>query len=176
MKLSRDFICESLEIEEAKKLNSFMLLNKERFAVYLPKTLAQNLTISASKVYILRKKEEHKTQLQFTFAIKENDSKVVVGLIILKNIDRELQQAEFAYCIGEKYGGKGLTSKAVQNVIDFAFNELNITTFEIIVHKTNIGSSRVAEKNGFIWQETLLKEFTPPNKEPLDMELYILLK
>ena len=102
MKLSIDFICEPLKIQEAKSLNDLMQSNKERFATFFPKTLDQNLTFEDSKAYILRKNEEHENQSQFTFAIKESDSKAIAGLIILKNIDRELQQAEFAYCIGEK--------------------------------------------------------------------------
>ena len=45
-------------------------------------------------------------------------------------------------------------------------------TLQIIAHKTNIGSIKVAENNGFIWQRTLQNEFTPTDGEPLDMELY----
>ena len=44
--------------------------------------------------------------------------------------------------------------------------------FQIIAHKTNIGSCKVAEKCGFEWKKTLLNEYTPPNESPLDMELY----
>ncbi len=173
MKLSSDFICEPLEVQEATNLNNLMLSNKERFALFLPKTLSQNLTIDASKAYILQKNEEHKNQSQFTFAIKVNNSKNIAGLIILKNIDRILHQAEFAYCIGEKYGEKGLVSKAVQQVMTFAIDQLSIKTFIIIAHKTNIGSSKVAEKNGFTWKKTLLNEFTPKGRSSMDMELYI---
>ena len=54
----------------------------------------------------------------------------------------------------------------------FAFEELGLKTIQIIAHKTNIGSCKVAEKNGFVWKTTLLNEFTPTNEAALDMELY----
>ena len=127
-----------------------------------------------TKAYILQKNKENRNRTQFTFSIKENNSKEIAGLIILKNIDTKLQQAEFAYCIEKKYRAKGLTSKAVQQVVNFAINELSIRTFEIIVHNTNIGSCKVAEKNGFVWKKTLLNEFTPIGKPAMDMELYVL--
>lgn len=57
-------------------------------------------------------------------------------------------------------------------MIHFAFDNLNLKTLQIIAHKTNLGSVKVAEKNGFIWKKTLLNEFTPTNEVPLDMELY----
>ena len=84
----------------------------------------------------------------------------------------ETGQAEFAYCIGEEQEGKGWTTKAVKEVSNYAFNELNLKTLQIISHKTNFGSIKVAENSGFVWKRTLANEFTPTDELPLDMELY----
>jgi len=65
-----------------------------------------------------------------------------------------------------------LTSFAVKEMTNFAFENLGLKTLQIIAHKTNFGSLKVAEKNGFVWQKTLLNEFTPTNATALDMELY----
>ena len=54
----------------------------------------------------------------------------------------------------------------------YAFENLELKTLQIIAHKTNISSVRVAEKSNFTWVKTLSKSFTPPGKEALDMELY----
>ena len=61
------------------------------------------------------------------------------------------------------------TVKAISN---YAFNELNLKTLQIIAHKTNLASIKVAENNGFVWQRTLVDEFTPTYELSLDMELY----
>ena len=65
-----------------------------------------------------------------------------------------------------------MTSHAVSEMSNFAIEELKLKTLQIIAHKSNLGSCKVAMKNGFIWQRTLLDEFTPINELPLDMELY----
>ncbi len=172
MILTNDFSLEPLTIEDASSLHQLMISNAERFGLYLPKTLAQNSSLEKSQSYILRKNQEHVDKSQFTFAIKEKITNVIAGLIILKNIDNKIRQAEFAYGIGVNYGGLGLTSLAVSKIIDFANRELKLNKFQIIVHKTNIGSVKVALKNNFSWSETLKEKFIPKGQEPLDMELY----
>ena len=65
-----------------------------------------------------------------------------------------------------------MVSKAVKAVLKFANNVLELNTLQIFAHKTNLGSIKVAKNNGFIWQRTLIAEFTPTNELPLDMELF----
>jgi len=176
MILTTNFILEPLKLSDAASLCNLMVSNSERFKIYLPSTLSQNLIIENSVVYIHRKNEEHQNESQYTFAIKEKESNAVAGLVILKNIDREKHQAEFAYCIGSFFGGKRLTSKSVLKVVKFATEKLGVNMFQIITHKTNIGSVKVAEKCGFSWKKTLLNEFKPKDRVSMDMELYVLEK
>ncbi|MNT85361.1 hypothetical protein D3C72_2255210 [compost metagenome] len=63
-------------------------------------------------------------------------------------------------------------TKVVKEISNYAFNELTLKTLQIISHRTNFGSVKVAENSGFVWKRTLPNEFTPTNEEPLDMELY----
>jgi ribosomal-protein-alanine N-acetyltransferase len=172
MKLTEDFNLEPLVVKDASSLYSLMVSNVERFQLFLPKTLAQNMTLEDSRVYILKKNDEHKTKSQFTFAIKEKLTNSIAGLIILKNIHKDILQAEFAYCIGEQFAGKRLTSVAVSKVIQFANKELALSRFQIIAHKTNAGSAKVALNNNFTWSKTLIDEFTPEGQSSLNMELY----
>ena len=77
-----------------------------------------------------------------------------------------------AYCIGYQYEGKGWMSNSIKALSKYAIDILGLRTLQIIAHKTNVGSIKVAENNGFSWQKTLIKEHTPPGEEALDMELY----
>ena len=172
MKLTEDFNLEPLVVKDASSLYSLMVSNTERFQLFLPKTLAQNLSLEDSKAYILRKNKEHREKSQFTFAIKEKLTKTIAGLIILKNIHPDILQAEFAYFIGKQFGGKRLTSHAVKEVLKFAYIDLGLKKFQIIAHKTNPGSAKVALNNNFTWSKTLIGEFTPKGHSPFDMELY----
>ncbi len=113
-------------------------------------------------VYSLQKAQEKKEGKQFTFTIKERNFGIIIGLIILKKIDYSKNQAEFAYCLGELSSGKGWTSEAVKAVIDYAIEHFKLHRFQIITHKSNIGSCKIAENNDFVWQRTLKNELKNP--------------
>ncbi|MEO8773814.1 MAG: GNAT family N-acetyltransferase, partial [Gelidibacter sp.] len=104
--------------------------------------------------------------------INDQHSIDIIGLIILKSLDWENKQAEFAYCIGNRFKEKGLMRTAIKATSDYVFDSMGLQTLQIIAHKTNLPSVNVALKCGFKWKETLEDEFTPLNETPLDMELY----
>ena len=97
----------------------------------------------------------------------------VVGLLILKRLDWKRGVGEFAYCIDAAFSGKGMMTETVSLMTAYAFEELGLRTLLIIAHESNRASIRVAEKCGYVWVKTLLKEHTPPDGIPLDMELYV---
>lgn len=165
------FTVNPLNTNDVNHLYKFISDNSEHLRYYFPKTLSDNETLEKSIEYIEVKNKEIAEKTNFTYAIRNNDIQIV-GLILIKKIDWNKKQGEFAYCIGSQFEGKGVTSFAVAEMTKFAIEELNLKTLQIIVHKTNLGSVKVAVNNGFVWQRTLLNEFTPTNEAPLDMELY----
>ena len=62
--------------------------------------------------------------------------------------------------------------KAITALSNYAFDHLNLKSLQIITHKSNIGSVKIAEKCNFKWIKTMPNEFTPKGESPLDMELY----
>jgi ribosomal-protein-alanine N-acetyltransferase len=166
------FKLEPLKSDDASSLNALMISNGKRFQEYLPKTLAQNLSVSDSKNYISKKTLAIKNQVEYTFAVKDIDTNQVAGLIILKNLDFEKKQGEFAYCLGTKFMGKGWMTRSVQATISFALNKLGLKHFQIITHKKNLSSILIAERCNFNWVKTLPNEFSPYGRNPIDMELY----
>jgi len=167
-----DKICE----DDASGINELMINNNLRFKRFFPKTLAQNLTFEDSKKFALLKSQEYDSKFEFTFVLEDKNLNKVVGLIILKELNWDNKQGEFAYCIDSEYEGKGLTTKAVKFLSRYAIDNLGLKTLQIVVHNSNNGSIKVAKNCGYIWQKTLINEYTPPNKSPLDMELYELKK
>ena len=172
MILSKNYIIDQLKSTDATRLHLFLLDNTARFSKFFPLTLSSNETIEKSVAYIEEKKDEIERKINFTFAIKELDSQKIAGLIIIKKIDWVDRIGELAYCIGIDFEGKGLVKKAVKAISGFAYNELDLKILQIIAHKTNVGSVKVAQNCDFIWKRTLLNEFTPTGESPLDMELY----
>ena len=167
-----NYILDKLKPTDANQLYQFLYDNQERFKLFFPVTLEMNSSLEKTKDYISIKNKEIEERTNFTLAIRDKNKEEIAGLIIIKKIDWDKKQGEFAYCIGSEFEGKGLTSFAVKEMTNFAFDELGLKTLQIIAHKTNFGSVKVAENNGFVWQSTLQNEFTPTNDTPLDMELY----
>ena len=170
------FYIDSIQENDAWNLCNLMTSNEDRFKQFFPSTLAQNLTPELSFYFTKKKVKEYQAKQEFLFTINEQQSYTLIGLVYIKELDWEVKQGEFAYCIGYQYENKGIISKAIAALSKYAFKELGIQTLQIIVHKTNVGSLRVAEKCNFVRQKTLLNEYTPPNGIPLDMELYELYK
>jgi len=162
----------AIQEKDAWKLCDFMVSNQDRFKLYLPKTLAQNLTPDLSRVFAERKVKEFQNKEELLFTLKEKETNVLVGLVYLKSFDWDKNQGEFAYCIGYQFKGKEIISKAVNELMTYAQKTLGLSLFQIIAHKTNTASVKVAENCGFKWVKTLKNGFTPTGKDPLDMELY----
>ena len=169
---SEAFYIERLQPSDALHLNKLLVSNNERLKRFLPKTLAANRTFESSKTYIKDKLRHMENQTEYVYTIKDKPSKNIAGLLILKNLDWQLKKGEFAYCIGEDFEGKGWMSEAVKMYSEFALKQLKLKTLQIIVHKNNVASLKVAENSGYLWKSTLINEFTPLNEKPLNMELY----
>jgi ribosomal-protein-alanine N-acetyltransferase len=155
---------------------NFAVTNEDRLKRYFPKTLEQNLTPDLSNIFVAKKVKQFDFKEEFLFTLKENEGHKLVGLVYIKEVDWNKKQGEFAYCIDYTFEGKGLTTETVKQLSEYAFDTLGLETLQIISHKSNIGSIKVAEGNSFTWIKTLKNEFTPPGEDPLNMELYELYK
>lgn len=149
-----------------------IVANEDRFQMYFPKTKAANLTPDLSKRFARIKADEFDKKEEFLFTVKPKDSRKIIGLIYIKELDWNKKQGEFAYCIDYGYEGKGITSKMVNKLSEYAFENLGLEILQIHTHKTNVSSVKVAEKCKFTWVKTLIGSYTPPGKDPLNMELY----
>ena len=161
-----------LQPKDALQLNKLLVSNTDRFMRYLPKTLGQNTTLESTQNYITRKIKAAKKKKVFVFIINGKHDKDIIGIIILKNLDWETKIGEFAYCIGQRFKGRGLMTMAIKATSEYAIENMGLETLQIIAHKTNLSSVKVALQSGFNWIETLEDEFMSPNGTPLDMELF----
>jgi len=166
------YYIEPIAEKDAWKLCDFIISNTERLKCYFPKTLEQNLTPDLSRNFVIKKAKEFNAKEEFLFKLKEKENRTISGLVYIKELDWNLKQAELVYCIGYQHEGKGWISTAVKALSEYAFDTLGLKTLQIIVHKTNLGSVKVAAKCGYTWQRTLPEEHTPPGENALDMELF----
>ena len=82
---------------------------------------------------------------------------------------------EPGYCIGQKWWGKGLTTEALQAVLQFGFDTLNLNRIEAQHESDNPASGRVMEKAGMI-HEGRLRQRVYNKGRYADVELYAILR
>jgi [ribosomal protein S5]-alanine N-acetyltransferase len=74
----------------------------------------------------------------------------MVGMIVLADIVREpLQLGNIGYFVSHEHNGRGLATRAVAEVVEFAFGEAELHRLEAGTLPDNVASQRVLEKNGF---------------------------
>ncbi len=95
------------------------------------------------------------------FAI-EVDGKAIGGIGIHPQTDVMRKNAELGYWLGQNYWGKGIITRAVQQMVDFGFKTFDITRIYARPYHTNIASQRVLEKAGFTleakFEKTIFKD------------------
>jgi len=104
------------------------------------------------------------------FAI-DIDGQAVGGIGIHPQADIMKKNAELGYWLGEKYWGKGIISKAIREIIPWAFNTYDITRIYARPFGSNMASQKVLEKAGFVL-EARIKENIFKNGEYLDELIY----
>jgi RimJ/RimL family protein N-acetyltransferase len=79
------------------------------------------------------------------------------GIISVKQKENAIGAID--YWVAPTYWNKGVGTTALRKAIDFAFNELRLTTIESFCLSSNIGSRKVLEKNGFVLFKEEILEF-----------------
>jgi RimJ/RimL family protein N-acetyltransferase len=90
----------------------------------------------------------------------------LLGSFSLMEIDRERGSGEIGYWVAAGARGRGIATRATRLLADWAADELGLTRIEILPHKDNTPSRRVAEKLGFRDTGTLVRPPRGPEEEP----------
>ncbi len=90
------------------------------------------------------------------FAVTLKDDDNPIGMISLicghrSNLPIPSNEGEISYWIGSNYWGQGLIPEAMRAVIQYGFEQLNLTTQWCGYYEGNEKSKRVQEKCGFRW-------------------------
>ena len=73
----------------------------------------------------------------------------IIGTICLWNFSKNNEIAEVGYDLNPIFQRKGIMSEALNYIVNFGFNTLNLSKIEAFTHIKNENSRRLLEKNGF---------------------------
>ena len=130
-----------LTADDADELVFLLTENRAHLAPFEPDRGERFYTVEG-QLERLEREDKH------AFAILDGEQ--IAGTVALSNVVRgPLQSANLGYWVAERLTGRGLATKAVGEVIPFAFAELGLHRLEAGTLVDNIASQRVLEKNGF---------------------------
>lgn len=87
--------------------------------------------------------------LRHVFAVCDATG-TAIGVTLLKDVDRQLGEAELGYWIGKPYWGAGLATAAARDTVAFAFGPLQLRALQAVCLEDNPASLRVLAKLGFV--------------------------
>ena len=122
---------------------------------YIPRPLLKSTEDALEHIAMIDAKIENSEGINWAITLK-NDSKLI-GIIGFYRIKPEHFRAEIGYMLLPAFSGNGIISEAINEVVNYGFNEIHLHSVEGIIDPNNLGSAKVLQKNGFV-KEAHLKE------------------
>lgn len=132
-----------LKIEDSKRMAT--LANNKKISDNLRDGFPNPYTIKDAEAFITKFQDQKQAK---TFGIEYN-GEYVGNIGLVPEMDVYRKSAEIGYFIGEPYWNKGITTKAINLICEFGFNNLNIVGIHCGVYEYNKASQRVLGKCGF---------------------------
>jgi RimJ/RimL family protein N-acetyltransferase len=89
------------------------------------------------------------------FAVVDAGDGSFLGLGLAFGIDREGQQLELGYVVAPEARGRGVATRTLELLTDWAFAEIDAMRIELWISANNLPSKRVAENVGYRYEGTL---------------------
>ena len=147
IRLDNDIVLRKI-VTELDYLDYFNFITKPEVSKYLS---IDDLPLSpeAAKIELDYWAKIFDRRAGFYWAIAIESSNKLIGTCGFNYWNKSHRRAEISYDLNSDYWGRGISSKAVEAVINFAAQEMQIQRIKATVANDNISSIRVLEKNVF---------------------------
>jgi len=136
----------------------FTLRSDSEINKYLDRQVSN--TIDDARNFINTVNENINKNDSLYWAITLSDKNILVGTICLFSFSDENDKCEIGYELLTNFQGQGIMKEAVEKVIDYAFNTINVQKIEAFFHRDNMRSIRLLDKFSFK-QSNELDKATP---------------
>jgi [ribosomal protein S5]-alanine N-acetyltransferase len=151
-------------------------LSRDFLTPWEPTWPPDDLTRSAFRRRLRRYAEDQRLDVSYPFFLFARDSNALIGGLTIANVRRGVAQAgSLGYWIGLPFVRRGFMTAAVHALIPFAFGSLRLHRLEAACIPSNLASTRLLEKTGFV-REGYAREYLCINGVWQDHLLYARLK
>ena len=150
----------------------FFLRSDERVMKFIDRTPAKSVEEASDFVKNILTLEENNEAV--TWAITLNGKTKLIGTICYWSIQKAHFRAEVGYVLHPEFWGKGIMQEALEEIIKFGFNSMNLHSIEANVNPGNEASIKLLERNNFR-REAFFREKYFFDGKFLDTAIYSLL-
>ncbi len=133
----------------------FLLRSHKAVLKYLHRAPAKNEEEAGTFIINLRDWEKKTSGITWGLCTKESNK--IIGTICFWNIDKANLRAEIGYAMHPKQQGKGFIQEAMDKILRYGFEVMQLHSVEAHVSAQNQPSIKLLQKNGFV-QEAYFKE------------------
>jgi ribosomal-protein-alanine N-acetyltransferase len=162
---------ERLTLQPFKKEDAFRirnLANDKELASILG--LPHPYELEYAEEWIAIQPEQIKEGVEYPLTILAKELNDIIGTITIR-IDKNNNKGELGYWIGKDYWGNGFATEAVNKIIEFGFNHLNLNKIWASAISRNKASTIVLEKAG-LQKEGTLRQNRLLHNEYEDVDVY----
>lgn len=148
-----------LQDEDAKDilfLRSDAIVNK-----FVKRQKTETISDAVNFIKRIQKSVSNKEVCYWSICLKNNPR--LTGTICLWNFSEDLKTAEIGFDLHPDYHGKGIMSEALNAVLEFGFNELELKLIEAYTQEDNLASVNLLKKKSFSLIEDRVDEDNPKN-------------
>lgn len=138
---------------DAEKI--FKIRSNKDVAKYLNRPLATTLNDALGFIEKINEGINRNELIYWGISLK--DSSEIIGTITLWQISEDGFKAEIGFELLPKFQGAGVMKEVVEEVIRFAFDEMQLSVVEGEVDSNNIKSIKLMERFGFVIERSLEK-------------------
>jgi len=146
--LIENSVIRPVRLEDAEELADLYRANQEHLVPFIEIRDDSFFTADGQRSRISRAIEASAANESWRFTILDGEE--LAGTIGVTNVIRgPVQGAKVGYWVAHGRDGRGLATRAVGDVVDFAFVQAGLHRLEAWTLVDNVASQRVLEKNGF---------------------------
>lgn len=150
-----------------------VLRSDPRIMAYLDRD--PDVSVEATATFINLLKENLQGREGIVWGISLQDKRKLIGTAGFWRIDAGHRRAEIGYTIHPDHQGRGYMHEALQIILDYGWQRMNLHSVEANVNPNNTASIELLENNGFV-KEGHFKENWYYNGKFLDSAVYSLLR
>src|SRR5690625_3341437 len=151
-RIDDDLYLRLMDTYDAEELFQLIDHSRNYLREWLP-WVDETKTVSDSQSFIQFSKKLYGESVGMNCAIIYQEK--MAGIIGYNSVDWKNKIVYIGYWLGEGFQGKGIMTKAVEALIDYAFNELNLNKIDIRAATDNQKSRAIPERLGFVREGTI---------------------